>query len=172
MADGNYTARSILRHAAESAEGYFGTKVTEDELRDGLEACLRHGWLGIVDKAFMAEIETLLRDQPTLMPVTGSLGLCDYIDFTPTGADLYRTLSGAWLGPTWEDEFVAWKEIYREEHVYCEVEEGLQDVVKEYTEMGQVVLSSRIAAIGPWCVRWWRRFPSGYRLELEIEPAS
>ena len=30
------------------------------------------------------------------------------------------------------------------------------------------VRAHRLAPIGPWCGSWWERFPSGYRLELEI----
>jgi hypothetical protein len=33
---------------------------------------------------------------------------------------------------------------------------------------GEPVLSSMAEPIGPWCVFWWGRFPSGYRLTVEV----
>ena len=29
-----------------------------------------------------------------------------------------------WLGPDWEDNLLVWKETYRDEHRYCEAQEG------------------------------------------------
>jgi hypothetical protein len=41
-------------------------------------------------------------------------------------------------------------------------------LVGEYAAGGEVVRASRLVPIGPWCIRWWQRYPAGYRLELEI----
>lgn len=90
------------------------------------------------------------------------------IDFTPVGATLYRMIGAEWLGPDWEDDLSVWNEYYREEHRYCEAEEGLQDVIQKQMGRDEVILSSKLVPLGPWCVHWWERFPSGYRLELKI----
>jgi hypothetical protein len=90
------------------------------------------------------------------------------IDFSPHGAALYRMIAAEWLGPDWEDGLRVCNEYYREEHRYCESEEGLRGIVHEHTAKGEVVRASRVAPLGPWRVRWWERFPAGFRLELEI----
>jgi hypothetical protein len=90
------------------------------------------------------------------------------IDFSPAGAILYRMISAEWLGPDWEDDLSVSRGYYWEEHRYCEAEEGFQGIAQEYLAKGEVVRASRVKPIGPWCVRWWDRFPSGYRLELEL----
>jgi hypothetical protein len=79
-------------------------------------------------------------------------------------------LAAEWLGPAWEDEVhvSVSKETYREEHRYCETEEGLRAVLQEYAAGDLEVRTSKVVPLGPWCVKWWRRFPHGYRLELQL----
>ena len=108
---------------------------------------------------------------PVYSPIPAGEGWGE-IDFTPAGADLYRVLSAEWLGPDWEDALAVSHGYYREEHRYCEAEEGFAGIVEEYVAKGGVVRSCRVVPIGPWCVHWWERFPSGVRLELEIEPRA
>ncbi len=124
-------ASKLPRLAAEGAEQHFGVTASEDECRSGLEACLRNGWLRVVDQRAVDEVEALLRDDPADMPVAGEAAGWGKIDFTPCGAALYRMLAAEWLGPGWEDGLDVWKEFYREEHRYCESEEGLRDIVQE-----------------------------------------
>jgi hypothetical protein len=73
-----------------------------------------------------------------------------------------------WLGPNWEDRLEVWKEYYREEHQYCESEDCLREIVRDYARSGAAVLESKLVPIGRWCVHWWKRFASGFRLELKI----
>jgi hypothetical protein len=77
-------------------------------------------------------------------------------------------IAAEWLGLDWEDDLSVWNDYYREEHRYCETEEGLQGIVQEHAARGEVVRTSKLVPLGPWCVYWWERFPAGYRLELEI----
>jgi hypothetical protein len=144
--------------------------ISEEEYRSGLEACLRYGWLRVVDQHAVGEVWSLLRNDPALLPVPGeavsSLGV---IDFSPDGAALYRMIAAEWLGPDWEDNLSVWKAYYWEEHRYCETEEGLRGIVQEHSDSGNVVRSSKVVPIGPWCVWWWERFPVGFRMELEVE---
>jgi hypothetical protein len=51
---------------------------------------------------------------------------------------------------------------------HCEAEEGLRGIVQECAARGEVVRASKVVPNGPCCVYWWKRFPSGYRPELEI----
>jgi hypothetical protein len=166
----DYKSASYLpRRVAASAAEQVGVKVSEDECRTGLEACLRSGWLRVVDQLAVDEVHALVRDDPALPAVPGEvMSRRGEIDFTPCGATLYRMIAAEWLGPDWEDGLRVWKESYREEHRYCEGEEGLRNIVQELAGGGEVVRASKVVAIGPWCVRWWDRFPGGYRLELQV----
>ena len=92
------------------------------------------------------------------------------IDFTPAGASLYRAISADRFGAEWEHGLAVSHGYYREEHRYCEAEGGFAGIVEEYVAKGGVVRSCRVVPIGPWCVHWWKVFPSGFRMELEIEP--
>jgi hypothetical protein len=162
------SASGLPRLVAESADRHFGVTASEDECRSGLDACLRNGWLRAVDQQAIDDVEALLRDEPTAMPVAVETAGWGEIDFTPCGAALYRMIAAEWLGPNWEDELCVWKESYREEHRYCESEEGLRDVMEQYAAGRERVRASRVVAVGPWCVYWWEQFPAGYRLELQI----
>jgi hypothetical protein len=82
------------------------------------------------------------------------------------GDQLYRVVSAEIFGRDWEDALDVEDSYFREEHHYCATEAGLAGVAQGYVASGEIPTSSRIVPIGPWCVRWWWRFPSGYRLEL------
>jgi hypothetical protein len=160
----------LIRCPPARDEERFGITASEPERRQALEDCLRNGWLRATDGAKTAEVHALLADGGAMVPVPRA-SRCSRgeIDFTPAGAALYRMIGAEYLGPDWEDEVSVYKEHYREEHRYCETEEGLGGIVKEYEDTGEVVRASRLIPLGPWCVYWWRRFPQGYRLELEID---
>lgn len=163
------TAPSLFRWIAESAVDCFGMTLSDEDCRAGLEACLRHGWLRIVDQHSLDEIEEQLRDgtAAVLVPREAHRYLGE-IDFTPKGAMLYRTLAADWLGPDWEDGLAVTHEYYREVHYYFECEEGVLDAAKGVELGGETIHACRIVPIGPWCVHWWKRFPAGFRMELEI----
>jgi hypothetical protein len=40
--------------------------------------------------------------------------------------------------------------------------------VQEHIAKGDVVRARRVVPIGPWRVYRWERFPTGYRLGLEL----
>jgi hypothetical protein len=150
-------------------EEIFGIPVPEQECQEGLDACLGNGWLRIVDRKAADEIQTLLQNDSALMPTFGERGdaLGD-VDFTPVGAVLYRMIATEYLGPDWEAGLFVSKELYRKQHRYSEVDEGLEQTVQAYQRDGAVVLSSSLVPIGPWCNHWWRQSPGGFRMELEL----
>jgi hypothetical protein len=188
------SASRLSQWAAESGAKQFGVAVSEEECRSGLDACLRYGWLRVVNQDTLEEVSALLRNDPALLAVPKtadcrrSNGLCyvlgqhgklvpvpkpaerrwGEIDFSPCGAAQYRMIAADWLGPDWEDDLRVGKAYYCEEHRYCEAEEGLRGIVQDHEARGEVVRASRVVPIGPWCVHWWKRFPAGYRMELEI----
>lgn len=156
----------IAREAIENSKR-FGINLGEQECFNGLETCLQNGWLRQIDEQVTAEISSLLRVDPTRMPVcfdpANSVG---EIDFTSEGAVLYRMISAEIFGRDWEDGLVVEASYFREEHRYCATEVGLEAVRQVYAESGQIPTTIRTTPIGPWCVYWWERFCDGYRMEL------
>lgn len=138
-------------------------------MQSGLDECVRYGWLRIVDERAIEEIQTLVRNDPTALPVPDAVRVhLGEIDFTPCGATLYRMIAAEWLGPDWEAALCTESCSSWEEHRYCEALEGFQGIIEEHEGMGAVVRARQVVPIGPWCVYWWERFPAGYRLELQI----
>ena len=167
--DAHETASDLPRQVTRSAVEDFGLTASEEECRIGLEACLRNGWLRVVDQQAIDEVQALLRDDPAFLPVPDRAeSRPGEVDFTPAGAALYRMIAAEWLGRDWEDSLSIENVYYREEHHYCEHEEGFQSVRQELADSGEVVRSSKLVPLGPWCSDWWNRFPAGYRLELKI----
>jgi hypothetical protein len=173
----------------------FGIAISPGEVHPALDACLRYGWLRVLDQAVIEEVRAHLRDDPAVLAVPRTAQLhpdgihykfdplkptqrtplpppenarWGEVDFTPAGAALYRMISADWLGPDWEDFLHVANSYHREEHRYCETEYGLRNVVPECLAKGEVVHSVRLEPIGPWCVYWWDCFPSGYRLKFEV----
>jgi hypothetical protein len=147
----------------------LGFTPTEEECRTGLDACLAKGWVRIIDCRAAAEIEAMLRADPAIVLLPDEVIPGDEeVDFTPAGAALYRAISEEFLGPGWEDDLSAWKELDREEHRYGETEADILSALQEYENRRLDVVASRVVPIGPWGVYWWERFPSGYRLEVDV----
>ncbi len=192
---GRERAKDFCRAASESGNRLLGHSITEKECLEGLKACLRYGWLTVLDQQAVDEVKSLLAADSALLalPSTaeGREKVCSYtinpdrpgqlwpipmpdaywkgrIDFTPAGAALYQMTSAEWLGPVWEDSLDASRVYYWEEHHYCETDEGFDRIVQQHIAKGETVRAKRVVPIGPWCVHWWERFPSGYRLELEL----
>ncbi|HEV3384144.1 MAG TPA: hypothetical protein VG097_04975 [Gemmata sp.] len=193
--DWNMDSDCLSEKASEFGNRVLSVTISEEQCREGLEACLRNGWLRVVDQQTTNEVRLLLKEDPVHLavprtaesrpreccyqikslepgqivlvpvPATHRLGK---IDFTPTGAELYRMISDEWLGSDWENDLSVNREYYWEVHYYCESEERLELVVQEHVVKGDVVRASRMVPIGPWCVNWWQRFPKGYRLELDL----
>lgn len=159
--------RGIVRRVTESASKLLGIRPTKKECLRHLEACLRNGWMRDVDDDFARETLNLLHADAALTPVPfDPVEDCVEVDFTVDGAKLYRMVSAEIFGGDWEDGLVVEDSYYREEHRYCASDAGLAAITHEYAELGEMPKSIRTVRIGPWCVYWWNRFRSGYRLEL------
>ncbi len=170
VAGGRFNSPSRLpARAAGFAMTAHGIAAAEEECRAAMDACLARGWLRVVDHRAAAEIEALLQADTAsvLLPDEAVPGLGE-VDFTLAGAALYRAVSKEFLGPGWQDGLCVWRELEREEHRYGETERDVLSALQECQDRGVEVVASWVVPIGPWCVYWWRRFPRGYRLELEV----
>jgi hypothetical protein len=143
-------------------------KVSEKQCRLALQACLRNGWLRVVDQDALDEVTALLQGDPVLLPISLTAHCqLDEIDFTSSGSVLYRMIMEEWRGPDWENELHVEKETYAEVHYYSEALDGFGSLLLQLSRE-RTFRVLRIACLGPWCVSWWRRFPHGFRLELEV----
>ena len=138
----------------------------DQECTEALGACLCKGWLRFMDAAALDEVTSLLRTEPALLPVPEMAEVqAKQFDFSPAGAALYRAISAEWLGPDWEDRLQVSNVYYWIEHCYSEAEAGFDD---EFACTSRdAVRTGQVMPIGPWCVYWWKRFPAGFRMELE-----
>ena len=185
----------LCRNAMGRAIRLNESELSEEQYLNALTACLKKGWIMVLDQSKIDEVRQLLRDNPALLvlPRTAELrpqgcyydvasldplqltpepkpdaSLWGRFEFTSEGANLYRRISAEWLGADWEDELRVSVTYYWEEHRYSESDAGFEKIIQEHIANGNVVLNQRIVPLGPWCVYWWDRFPAGYRLELEL----
>ncbi len=153
---------NLVHGAVESANREFGADVTEAECGEGLDACLRYGWLRVHDQQSLDEVRSLLRDDPTLLAVPRTAEnrprecCCTFdplrpgtlvpvpmpdtrrygqIDFSPAGATLYRMISAEWLGADWEDDLCVARGYEWEEHRYSAEEGERPDLALEETSV-------------------------------------
>jgi hypothetical protein len=158
---------STSRQSKFGGPGYFGGS---KEYRGALQVCLANSWLRLIGSTASDEIVAVFERDPVLAPLgfAGQRAIGE-VDFTSCGAALYQMIAAEYWGLDWDAALRVEKPFYRKEHHYCEVEEPLQEVPREYAARRETVLAaSDIIPIGPWCVYWWDQFPAGYMLEIEI----
>ncbi len=160
--------RLLPQWMSQKSQEFCGFSLTGDECRVGLDACLAHGSVRIVDKAVQEEIAGLLRSSGTISPWAEVIGNIGELDFTPNGAVLYQMISVEYRGSDWDAEICLSTENYRKEHRYCRTREAIQTVLDSYETSGEKLTSKTTTTIGPWCVYWWKEFSDGYLLETEI----
>jgi hypothetical protein len=159
----------LAGRAADFPKRDYGVEVSADECRAALDVCLAAGWLRLVDAAAVTEIKALLWNEPAAVPLPDEIvGHLGSVDFTPAGAALYRQVNEECLGLGWDDGLCLQKELFREEHRYGATAQDILPALEDSRVKGEDVVACRVVPIGPWCVWWWERFPSGYRLELEV----
>jgi hypothetical protein len=90
------------------------------------------------------------------------------LDLTWAGAQLYQSVAQDVLGIDWDTGLHLEQSDYHAERWYTQTEQGIWDKVEELHQGEEVIISCRVSKIGPWCLRWWQRFPSGYLLEVEL----
>ncbi|HVW01122.1 MAG TPA: hypothetical protein VHB77_12305, partial [Planctomycetaceae bacterium] len=177
----------------------FGLNISSEECRTGLDACIGRGWLRMTNADTDEEIRSLFEREPALLAVPrvalhwrklrratidpseptklvpipeGPADHWGLVDFSPKGAQLYRMIQSEWLGSDWEDNLLVECPYSWEEHHYCESQSDFGSIIPQHIADGMTVLTSRVVPIGPWCVYWWKQFPSGYRMQTEFCSAA
>ncbi len=165
-------AEAVVKSSARMSRRRFGVVVSEDECRNGLNACFQHGWLRLVDEMVAAELQSFLRNAPEAKPLYENDGILSMplnaVDYSAEGAVLYQVIATEYFGHDWDSQIGLSRECYRKENRYCQTEEGIAEALADYNARSERVETYKIVPLGSWCVHWWQVFFSGFMLEVEI----
>jgi hypothetical protein len=139
--------------------------VTEEECRAALAACLAKGWLQVIDESALARITGELRAGRFLGPIY-HLPPVGGVDFTPAGAELWHCLRDR-IRSHREPPFAYTDVVHIKTARYFRTSVAADAAIARAWEEDDVVAVTGPTAIGPWRVQWWRRFPEGYRIDVE-----
>ncbi len=136
--------------------------VTEEECRAALASSLQQGWLQMVDQQRLAKIADELREGQYLGPVYG-IPFLGQVDFTPAGAERWHKLN-----PRDSSASCAYTDaVHIKTAQYFRTQAAAMAAIEEAKQNDSVVSITGPCPIGPWRAQWWRRFPDGYRIDIE-----
>lgn len=142
-----------------------GPTVTEEECRVALAGCLAMGWTQVIDEPARTRIADELRKGRVLGPIYGGLPDVGCVDFTNAGADLWRQLCArCWPDgglPTYTDV------VHERTARFFRTKAAALAAIQENRSQEEVATITGPTPIGPWRAQWWRRFPEGYRIDIE-----
>lgn len=144
-----------------------------DDIRAALDHAVNANLLRVVDQPVLAELAARDELDPATAVLPGyATPNIGQVTFTTSGAALYRRILEDSLGVAWEDALYVSRGTEWEAHHYCAAEAPFFGTIAEHQSRGEIVRGLRLVPIGPWCVKWWERFPDGYRLELDLSQAD
>lgn len=149
--------------AAGEDNSTYGPQVTEADCRVALADCLAKGWVQVLDEPTLARIRDGLRTGGVLGPICGGLPEVGHVDFTEAGVALFHRLcerppSGAASYIDVVHEKTAW---------FGRTAVAVSAAVEEFHRCDDVIALTEPTPTGPWRAQWWRRFPEGYRTDVE-----
>jgi hypothetical protein len=155
---------SYLPSSAAVPDYSLAGPVTERECHAALAACLAKGWLQVIDEPALAKIADELREGRFLGPIYG-LPAAGGVDFTHAGAELWRRLCRRCF-PTSGPPFAFNDVVHSKTTQYFRTKAAALAAIPE-ADQDHAVTVTGPTPIGPWRVQWWRRFPEGYRVDIE-----
>lgn len=138
---------------------------SEEACRAALEDCLEKGWLQLIDEERVAAIAAELRSKQVMGPIY-RLPEPGGIDFTLAGAALWLTILGRRESFS-RPPFAYTDGVEEKTTRYFPTLAAARAEMGELRELDDLVSVEGPFPIGPWRAQWWRRFPEGYRLEVE-----
>src|SRR5262249_31051178 len=106
-----------------------------------------------------------LREGQILGPIYRGLPDVGCVDFTEAGADLWRRLCERSLPVR---RLFAYTDVVHDKTArFFRSRAAAIQAVEESRRENDVVSCSGPTPIGPWRAQWWRRFPDGYRIDIE-----
>ena len=154
--------KELPRLATSYSQGDPRGTVDVASCRMALESLRHRGWLQIVDKSVLACLRQKVASLQCDPPVYGFPELGD-VDFTDKGAEVFRGLSSDLYGRYFFSEAVVADEQSTGKTVYTARKSRVETIVNEGWSLGFAVSRTKI---GPWCIYWWKVFPSGWRMEF------
>lgn len=158
-------ASDLCRRAA-YRDYSVGGPVTTQNCQTALAGVLAKNWLQIVDEATLGRIQDDVRREQLIGPIYGfpSLG---GVDFTHAGAEQwFRICERLW--DSGHDESFAYCDVVREKSAHYFLSKSRAVAERDSRQEWESVVSvAGPFTIGPWRANWWRRFPAGYRIEVE-----
>jgi len=166
-----HTGQTYVPPAVEHGGNFFGIQVTLAKFSAALESCIRKGWATEATANHRRSIEACLNRDQLFCPLPKQ-SLVKFHNgcaiLTLAGRDVLLAAMHDYFGPDWANCLKVERELYREEHRYCAEMDGIRAAMADYPSNGHVLLNAHVEKIGPWCVYWWKQYPSGYRLEIEM----
>ena len=161
--------RLVPHWASEIALQRTGRSLDRQAWETGIEACLKLGWIRILDRVAGEEIQHLLDGDVALVLLKKRRTVEEgELDLTLAGSQLYQSVARDVLGIDWDTGLHVEHNEYRAERWYTQTEQGVWDKVEELVNGEGIIMSCNITKIGAWCIRWWNQFPSGFLLDVEI----
>jgi hypothetical protein len=139
---------------------------TLEECRAALAACLAKGWLQVIDELALVRIADELRAGRFLGPIYG-LPPVGGVDFTHAGAELWLHFCGRCFRDARGTPFAYTDVVHDKTARYSRTWAAAVAELKKARDEDDVVSVSGPFPIGPWRAQWWRRFPEGYRIDVE-----
>jgi len=165
---------------------------------DSLTKCLIRGWIRKIDRNAVNEVHAILAADRTIlaMPRTATLltrrthlleessdGTFRIVpasdkhrfreyDFTTEGALIFERLDRSLLGIHKHCDLSATNVANQSVTSYFLERDRAMQFIGHYPTLGVDLASIRLIELGPWCARWWDRYPNGYRLDLEMGNAA
>lgn len=164
-------AKNLRRCAIAFAQRQFRLRNAPERIADAISRCAKKQLIGRMGKGAIHRIGASIATSPRPMVVPELVP--EHVDLSPAGVELLLELGPNIFGDAWLDGWRVEQDVFRREHRYAQTLLDVASVFDEYNQSEETVLSvGPITPLGPWCVHWWERHPTGYRVELEIGQAQ
>ncbi len=156
----------LCRFAA--VHGYsLADAVTLPEVNEACDQCLKKGWLQVVDKSVLVQLEADVQNSGLLGPVYGFPSL-DSIEFTVEGARQWFIVCAQLGFPVGYDDSFAYEDVVHEKIAHwLSTESKARDEIEKRKAWPYTASIVGPVPVGPWRAQWWRRFDSGFRFDIE-----
>ncbi len=155
---------NLLSHVASPDYSLVG-RVTVEECQVALAGCLAKGWLQVIDEPALARITKELRDSGFVGPIYGFPEIGG-VDFTHVGAGIWRRLSSRCFSNT-SSPFPFTDVVHCKTPRYVRTRAAALKGIEEAQQADGAITVAGPVPIGPWRAQWWRRFPEGYRIDVD-----
>lgn len=150
---------------------YKDEHVSEVHIQKSLNALMKRGLLQKIDSKVLEVIVSMVpKNDITPEPVNGFPCVGD-IDFTQEGAYFFLEMERCVFYPKETDNWYAAELEAQEGHIQilATTKTAADNFLADIMPQGSIIRKSKLEKVGPWVTRWWRTFPNGWRLEVEIE---